>query len=179
MEPSRNNSETLYKSFELTYHLWNKWLSELDFSTLVLVPSSGGWSIGQLYLHLINETNWYLDQVIECLGNSANHSEQMTESAKVMFANNSFPDIKIKGDTAINDSIPQPESKEALLDSFLLMMQKAQEVWTTFLHCDKHGKSQHPGLGYFSPEEWMQYADMHFRHHRKQKDHILAMIHND
>jgi hypothetical protein len=34
------------------------------------------------------------------------------------------------------------------------------------------GKTKHPGLGYFSAHEWLQFADMHFRHHLRQKKRI-------
>jgi len=42
------------------------------------------------------------------------------------------------------------------------------------------GKSKHPGLGYFSAEEWLQFAEMHFRHHLTQKkliDNYLKQMH--
>jgi len=35
-----------------------------------------------------------------------------------------------------------------------------------------HGKSKHPGLGFFSASEWFQFAEMHLRHHLKQKERI-------
>jgi hypothetical protein len=34
------------------------------------------------------------------------------------------------------------------------------------------GKTKHPGLHYFNADEWLQFADMHFRHHVKQKKKI-------
>lgn len=34
------------------------------------------------------------------------------------------------------------------------------------------GKTKHPGLGYFNASEWLRFAEMHFRHHLKQKKRI-------
>jgi len=34
------------------------------------------------------------------------------------------------------------------------------------------GKTKHPGLHYFSATEWLQFAEMHFRHHLRQKKRI-------
>jgi hypothetical protein len=32
------------------------------------------------------------------------------------------------------------------------------------------GKIKHPGFDYFSASEWLQFAEMHMRHHLKQKE---------
>lgn len=174
MEQSKDNKDSIFESFLRTHQLWLNWLTDFNLTKLTEVPTSGGWSIGQLYLHLINETNWYLDQAALCIGNDDNAAESMIESAKSMFLNDSFPDIRIKGDPLINDSIPQPDSKELLIDSFQELANRSKEVWADYLKSEFVGKSQHPGLNYFSPEEWVQYADMHMRHHIKQKEFILA-----
>jgi hypothetical protein len=34
------------------------------------------------------------------------------------------------------------------------------------------GKAGHPGLGYFSAAEWLQFAEMHLRHHFRQKERL-------
>jgi len=34
------------------------------------------------------------------------------------------------------------------------------------------GKTKHPGLNYFSADEWFRFAEMHFRHHERQKKRI-------
>ncbi|MDB5279911.1 MAG: DinB family protein [Ferruginibacter sp.] len=34
------------------------------------------------------------------------------------------------------------------------------------------GKTKHPGLDYFSATEWLQFVDIHFRHHLRQKKRI-------
>jgi hypothetical protein len=33
-------------------------------------------------------------------------------------------------------------------------------------------ETQHPGLYHFSANEWYQFAEMHFRHHVRQKKRI-------
>jgi hypothetical protein len=39
-----------------------------------------------------------------------------------------------------------------------------------------NGKTKHPGLGYFSAKEWLQFANMHFRHHLRQKKRIDVFL---
>ena len=176
MELSKNHNIAVFDSFLKTHKQWLDWLTEFNLTKLTDVPSYGGWSIGQLYLHLINETSWYLEQAALCLGNEDHINDSMTESAKNMFENNSFPQIKIKGDPLINDSIPQPSSKESLIESFMELSAKANAIWSEYLLSEVYGKTQHPGLNYFNPEEWFQYADMDIRHHIKQKEFILKEL---
>jgi hypothetical protein len=38
------------------------------------------------------------------------------------------------------------------------------------------GKTKHPGFGYFSAHECLQFADMHFRHHLRQKKRIDDLL---
>ena len=39
-----------------------------------------------------------------------------------------------------------------------------------------YGKSQHPGIQSLNPPEWLRYAEMHMRHHLKQKSRIDAFL---
>ena len=39
-------------------------------------------------------------------------------------------------------------------------------------HFDITGKTKHPGLGYFDAREWLGFAEMHMRHHLRQKERI-------
>ncbi|HEV9036934.1 MAG TPA: hypothetical protein VGQ51_09945 [Puia sp.] len=38
------------------------------------------------------------------------------------------------------------------------------------------GKTRHPGLHYFNSLEWLQFAEMHMRHHFRQKKRIDACL---
>jgi hypothetical protein len=38
------------------------------------------------------------------------------------------------------------------------------------------GKTKHPGLNYFNANEWFQFAEMHFRHHLRQKKRIEEFL---
>ncbi|MEJ7682627.1 MAG: hypothetical protein WKG06_33175 [Segetibacter sp.] len=40
------------------------------------------------------------------------------------------------------------------------------------------GKTKHPGLGYFNANEWLQFAEMHFRHHFKTKEKNRRFLKN-
>jgi len=75
-----------------TLNTWITALQHYDFDTLVAKPDFENWSLGQVFLHLINETNYYIEQIEYCLTHNENCSEQMVENALIIFANNEFPD---------------------------------------------------------------------------------------
>ena len=72
-------------------------------------PSTGEWSVGQVCMHLVNDTNWFIQQIRTCTSVIANTSQTMHEAAKSMFANNSFPNEKLTNPA--NKNMPQPETK--------------------------------------------------------------------
>lgn len=149
---------------------WVKCLGDYTIETLHLIPSTPGWSLGQLYLHLINDTNFFIEQIKTCTNNNENADEQAHDFAKQLFRNNGFPDITIEGNPD-NAFIPQPESKQQLKEGLLAIKQELNKLAQKIDPAIK-GKSQHPGLGYFTAAEWIQFATIHFNHHVKQQKKI-------
>jgi len=161
--------------FQQTLQIWQSALDRYSESALTITPHVG-WSAGQLYLHLIDSTNWFLDQAEACIGNTNAQQEQMKDAAKRMFVNNSFPDLKIKGDPLVNDTLPQPASKAYLVVELNKLGTRASAFQERLATNPVFGKSAHPGLGYFNPHEWLQYSEMHMRHHLRQKERIDSFI---
>lgn len=135
-------------------------------------PDSSSWSLGQVYMHLIDETTWYFDQIELCLGTSENSDKQMTETAKITFLNNAFPNEIIKGDPFISDKVKQPKNIDSLKKAFQQLKARGNDIWKKIEKSETQGKSRHPGLQFFSSIEWFQYAEMHLRHHLRQKNRI-------
>lgn len=161
--------------FQQTLQIWQSALDRYSESALTITPHVG-WSAGQLYLHLIDSTNWFFDQAEACIGNTNAQQEQMKDAAKRMFVDNSFPDIKIKGDPRVNDTLPQPVSKAYLLVELSKLRMRANALQERLATNPVFGKTAHPGLGYFNPTEWLQYSEMHMRHHLQQKERIDSLI---
>ena len=166
----------LIDAFNKTLDVWLEELRHYSDGTLLIKPDSSSWSVGQLYRHLIEETTWYFGQIELCLDTTENAAKEMTESAKAMFQNNSFPDIIIKGDPFISDNVKQPIDRQTLQDEFLSLKEAANTIWGKIESSGIHGKSQHPGIQFLNPQEWLQYAEMHMRHHLKQKSRIDTFL---
>ncbi|HQQ98524.1 MAG TPA: DinB family protein [Cyclobacteriaceae bacterium] len=153
----------------------SRWASELDAlseAQLTVRPAYGGWTLGQLYMHLIADTRFYVEQIRICLASNDHADGKMTSEAEEMFRNNSFPDIRIEGDPS-HASMRQPESKREIMQGFMDVRSAMEQVAEEIAVATHHGKTRHPGFGYFSAQDWFQFADMHLRHHERQKRRIV------
>lgn len=166
--------ENLLEAFNLAIDFWIVSLKQYNFSQLSAKPP-GSWSIGQMYMHLLADTGFYIEQIRNCLNNRDHITEEASPTVQTMFLNNDFPDAIIEGAPS-NAYIAQPESKEQLMKDLLNLKEEMNRVGILISQTTIRGKTKHPGLGYFSAEEWLQFAGMHFRHHLRQKKRIDAFL---
>jgi hypothetical protein len=167
----KDEVKLLIEGFNNTINIWIQALEQYDLTVLSVKPSPYSWSIGQVYMHLIDDTKYYIGQIKLCVSTNNNADEEASPAAKSMFLNNGFPDEVIKGD-ASNYNMPQPENKEQLKRSLLNIKDEMNHLEPLILKTLFKGKTRHPGLNYFDAREWLQFAEMHFRHHLKQKRRI-------
>jgi hypothetical protein len=156
------------KDFNHTFDIWIKELEQHDFVQLRAKPSSNIWSLGQVYMHLIEATKYYIEQIRICISNNDYATQEASSDAKTMFLNNAFPDEALEGSPA-NAYVPQPDNKEQLMNGLINLKSEVNEVAVMISESPFNGKTKHPGLNYFSANEWLQFAAMHFRHHLRQK----------
>ncbi len=160
----------LIENFNSTINVWIEIVQQYNFKLLCAKPGANSWSIGQVCMHLINDTNWFIEQIKICASSNSNANETMLPVAQTMFINNSFADERFAN--AANSNIPQPESKKQLLLLFLNLKKNMNEAAGQIEINTSKGKTKHPGLNYFNANEWLQFAEMHLRHHLKQKERI-------
>jgi hypothetical protein len=156
----------------------DKWISDLDqlsLPQLLAKPAMNSWSMGQLYNHMLSETNHYFEQIRICLSTNDNMNEEASAEGKIMLYNDSFPDERIQGAPS-HAHIPQPENTKQLRAGLIQLQKEMNRLAFEISQTSYRGKSQHPGLNYFSATEWLQFAEMHFRHHEKQKLRIATFL---
>ena len=61
------------KKFNSTIEIWISELEHYDFDVLLVKPDSKSWSLGEVFIHLYNETKYYCEQIEICL----NHDETL------------------------------------------------------------------------------------------------------
>jgi hypothetical protein len=161
------NQAALLQQFNATIDHWINWLNDYTLDLLCTQPQPGSWSLGQVYQHIIDDTEWQVDQLKIALTTTDNSDKEMHANAKFMFRNNGFPDMQIQGPST-GVLIPQPTSKAELAQRLTRIRNEINQLdFST-----TNGKTQHPGLLFFNALEWLQFAEMHLRHHFKQKQRI-------
>lgn len=163
------------KDFHQTVDVWLKGLEPYDFVELTAQPAPRSWSLGQVYMHVLDETDFYFNQIRVCLASNDHAMEESTQEAKLMFRNNAFPDLLIVGPPS-NALVRQPQSKQILADRLVRLKSLIDETDKLITGSLLQGKAFHPGLRYLSAQEWFQFAEMHCRHHLRQKARIEAFL---
>ena len=162
--------------FDVTIGQWIDRLNDYTLEQLRRSPRPGSWSLGQVYVHIIHDTSWFVGQMEAALQTSDDGDKAMHPDARRMFDNNSFPDAQIAG-PATDTFIPQPAGKEELALRLFDIRTAVDRLFAGFdAVVSASGKTRHPGLGFFSAVEWLKFAEMHMRHHFRQKRRIDAVL---
>jgi hypothetical protein len=154
--------------FNRTIDHWIDALNRYTPEMLRQEPGPGSWSLGQVYTHLIDDTGYFVTQMKAALSSTGHVHEQMHADAAAMFARNGFPDIAIAG-PATGKQILQPAHPRQSLEAI-------REDVNRLDFTQPSGKTRHPGLGFFSALEWLQFAEMHLRHHIRRQQRIETAI---
>lgn len=166
-----NRETILLEAFNDTIQKWIDFADDYTLEMLCQKPDDNSWSLGQVYTHIIDDTGWFADQMATAMQTKADSEKQMHENARTMLRNNSFPDIMIEG-PATEIYIKQPESKEEIQHKLLSIKTEVNNLFASFDPSKATGKTRHPGLLYFNALDWLQFAEMHLRHHFRQKKRI-------
>lgn len=169
------SDKMLIENFNRTIDIWIKALEQYDLVQLCTKPSPTSWSLEQLYLHLIADTNFYIEQIKICASSNDHAAEEASSFCKTMLLNNDFPDQMLEGAPG-NAHIPQPADKAQLLNDLINLKTEMDSVAAITSESAFNGKAKHPGFNYLSANEWLQLAEMHFRHHLRQKKRIDAFL---
>ena len=167
---------SIIESFNNTIDQWISALERYDETTLGRKPFPGSWSLGQVYMHLLDETRFYILQIELCLSCEDHADRTMTVGGRQIFENNAFPNERIQGDPVSAANMPQPSSKQDLLVEMHELRMQMNELGIQIMNSARSGKTQHPGQGWLNAEEWFRYAEMHMRHHLKQRVRIEAAL---
>lgn len=165
----------LIENFNHTMEVWIAELERYDYHQLCLQPNANSWSLGQVYTHLIEETEFFIQQIKACLRSNENSSGEMSAVAQNMLLNNSFPDEKLQGPEEAQYP-PQPGSKAELHEDLIKLKAKINMIGSEISRNPGIGKTNHPGHKYLNAREWYQYAEMHLRHHFRQKERLDTFL---
>lgn len=153
---------------------WDVFLEQQTPATLKKRENGTGWTMGQLYMHLIQSTVFFSKQINSCLASDLHQDASVTPKGAYVLKAGSLPNTRIEG-PASNNATPEPESPEFLHDSLQRLIEKFGKLEAAIGVTEKQGKAPHPGdLGYFTAAEWLQFTGMHLKHHFRQYERIMA-----
>lgn len=168
--------------FEETATQYIQELDQFNLEQLKQKPSDNEWSIGQMVQHLINSALYMqLSNIDQCLLQSQDplvSPADKTREGAAVFAQGSFPPIRIQVPPSAQYTPEQPESKEQLIQGLHTVIRRMQEIEPTLLQESPQNTStvSHPRFGGLCAEEWFVLVEMHYRHHLLQLDRLKQGI---
>lgn len=165
-------------SFEKLSEYWLKELNKYSEEQFARNPSDNGWSLGQVYMHLIlGNDHFFMKNAEICLnGEGENMKGGKNKWGKILFTINGFPPMKFKRPGGAEAEPRQPESIEHIRGKLRASMEKAKEVSDRLDGYNPNHKVRHPAFGYLNAKEWYRINIMHFKHHRRQKNRLDKFI---
>lgn len=171
----RSTAEAL-QAFETVVGRYLIELESLDMEQLNKNPNEEEWSIGQMYMHLIQSAQFmHLHNVDQCLAGSeatVDATEEKTERGKGAFELGSFPPLRIRVPASPQYTPKQPESKEQLKEGLLGIVERMKRTEPAVSKVSESRKTLHPGFGALNASEWFLLIEMHYRHHLLQLERL-------
>lgn len=170
-----NTVEIVNKLEEVTNHYVQE-LENFNMKQLLQKPSEDEWSIGQMYVHLIQAARYMQLRNIEvCRQGGPAVTEAGTEKSEIgqsIFAQGSLPPVRVKVPASPQYTPAQPESKEQLREGLIDVLHLMKELEPTLDEIPEHHTVAHPAFGPLTAKEWFALVEMHYRHHLLQLNRL-------
>lgn len=173
------STKEVLKSFELTVERYLAELTKLNMDKIHRKLNEEDWSIGQMYVHLIQSAFMHLHNVEQCLAGSEstlNPAKEKTEQGKIVFKLEQFPAVRIKVPASPNYTPQPPESMEHLVEGLHSVVERMRNTESVLLQVPVSNKILHPAFGALNAQEWFMLIEMHYRHHFLQLDRLKTSL---
>lgn len=149
-------------------------LDEFSYEQIIQKPSNGGWSIGQVYIHLWMASKGFFYKNAEACKSNTNtfNSKSKNWIGYLVFLFGKMPTIKVKMPEKVAVEPRQPESKEQLITKLNGVKSLFDQYVSLTESIDPKAKTKHPFLGFLNFEEWLTLCKIHFKHHKAQINRI-------
>lgn len=172
----RSTPEVL-QSFETAVERYLAELNLLDMNDLLRKEKEEEWSIGQMYVHLIQSALFmHLRNIEQCLENGEHTLQsdaEKTELGSQVFALGQFPPVRVKVPASPQYTPLPPENKEQLVEGLDQVVDRMRSTAAVLVIEEAAGsKVLHPRLGALNAQEWFRLIAMHYQHHFLQLDRL-------
>lgn len=172
------STNEILNSFETTVERYVAELNLLSMDELLEKENEEEWSIGQMYMHLIQSALFMqLRNIDHCLTNNEHtvHSDEVkTELGSQVFEAEQFPPVRVKVPASPQYTPLQPESKEQLAQGLQQVVERMRATASVLVpeKAVTGSKVLHPRLGALNAREWFHLIEMHYKHHFLQLDRL-------
>lgn len=173
------STKEVLKSFELTVERYLAELTKLNMDKLHRKLNEEDWSIGQMYVHLIQSAFMHLHNVEQCLAGSEstlNPAKKKTEQGKIVFKLEQFPAVRIKVPGSPTYTPKPPESMGHLVEGLHSVVERMRNTESVLHQAPVSHKILHPAFGALNAQEWFLLIEMHYRHHFLQLDRLKTSL---
>ncbi|KGE17135.1 hypothetical protein PWYN_21065 [Paenibacillus wynnii] len=173
------NTKEYLQRFEDTVNIYLQDLEAYNMEQLLLKPQEDKWSMGQMYLHLIQSAQFMgLRNIEVCrvMDTTPETAEVKTDAGKAVFEIEGFLPTSIQVPPSKEYTPLQPVSKEQLSEGLHLVLKKMREVEPLLAGIPTTRTSPHPRLGALNAYEWFYLTEMHYRHHFLQKKRLEEFL---
>ncbi|MBB6637505.1 DinB family protein [Cohnella thailandensis] len=175
----RRTAEAL-RQFEVSIKTYLSELEKLEWEQLLYKANPEEWSIGQMYVHLIQSAQgMQLRNADLCLAGSEENlsaNGEKTESGKAVFDQGSFPPVRVRVPASPQYTPKQPESRDRLIEGLHAVAERMRGMEPALAQASERNKVLHPRLGALNAKEWFLLVEMHYRHHFLQLDRLKSEL---
>ena len=152
--------------------IYKQSLGKYDLEQLRQIPADGVWSLAQMYDHVIVVADEYLDEAEACAAAEPVQGRGKTEFGEKLFREGGFPPVKIRLPDEMNQPPDNSGTSASLLERLVQLERSMRELGEKLDKIQPDLKTEHVGFGWLSAMEWHELAEMHFRHHLRQKGEL-------
>ncbi|MDR9855744.1 DinB family protein [Paenibacillus sp. VCA1] len=164
------------QDFEATVDRYLIELERIDMESLLAKTNEEEWSIGQMFVHLIQTAQFMqLQNADHCLagsGAAVTTTEDKTEIGRTVYESGSFPPVRVRVPASPQYTPHQPESKEQLIEGLRGVVERMKRTEPAVSQAPEQMKLPHPRFGPLNAKEWFLLVEMHYRHHFLQLDRL-------
>lgn len=171
------NTQAALASLEALTENYLSFLEPYSLEQLQRQPSPDQWSLGQMYIHLIQTALYMQLRNIEaCRDGTASAAADKTEAGQNVMALGSFPPVRIQVPPTPQYTPKQPESLEQIRAGLIDVLERMREIEPQLASIPEEATAAHPRLGGLNAKEWFVLAEMHYRHHLLQRERLQQFL---
>jgi hypothetical protein len=173
------SAEEILKKYEAHTQHWLENLNEYTEENFIRKPTANEWSISQVYSHIAEVTDKCVSNALLCAQNKGETGHAGIGPAIFSWMG-SFPPVKMKIKKIPEgmETIYQPKEidKQEAKNMLEAVLEKMKSAMEKIKSADRNQRIEHWAGGWFNALQWFQSAEMHIRHHLRQKRRIDSFL---